>query len=785
MKTRQITFLLLVGWMSIGTSSLLGSDGSIQPVTPNAPPEAVELLKFFYGISGQHTLTGQHNFPADKDKHTQAAIQAWGKVPAVFGKDWGFAREGDKDSAYVRGDIVEELKDQYKKGSLVTMCWHQVPPTADEPVTFRGRRGGDGAVDLNSVQGQLADAQYKDLLTPGTVLHKRWCSQVDALVPYFKKLEEAHVPLLWRPVHEMNGTWFWWGGRRGEYGTAAIYKMMFERLVNHHQIKNLIWVWSVDRPEGTSLKFEEYWPGSQYVDVLSLDCYREFKQSYYDDLLKLAAGKPIALAEVGAPPSLEVLAQQPKWTWWMTWAGMGQGRRPGVAEAMRALVHDPRSWSLSDPEYRKAIAPIRLASGLPAEPPISAIPQPPVTRQMTLTTMNKAGDYGVGEKVRWEVEVRDPNAVSVTQTRYSLKRNGLTTYQEGTLDLSSGKTSIETSLDAPGAVFLEIRTGGQAGRTLAGALVAPEKLEPSVARPDDFDAFWDTKIRQLNEVPANPQVEPNDSGRPNVEYFIVRMDHINGTHVYGQLARPRKEGRFPALLIPQWAGIYPLQKAWVVDRASKGWLALNIEPHDLPGDRPAQFYTDAQKILGSYFTQGNTDREKSYFLRMYLSCYRAAEYLCQRPDWDGKTLVVMGTSMGGQQAIVTAALHPKVTAMMACVPSGCDVAGPRHGRAAGFPDWEKEATRQQNDAILEVGRYFDPVHFAPRVTCPALVAMGLIDETCPPTGIYSACNQIKGPKEVVVMVESAHQDQKGTQAPYNRRAEEWLAAMVRTREEIK
>jgi mannan endo-1,4-beta-mannosidase len=61
------------------------------------------------------------------------------------------------------------------------------------------------------------------------------------------------VPLLWRPFHEMNGTWFWWGGRRGEYGTAALYKMMFDRLVKHHKIKNLIWVWSVDRPEGSSL----------------------------------------------------------------------------------------------------------------------------------------------------------------------------------------------------------------------------------------------------------------------------------------------------------------------------------------------------------------------------------------------------------------------------------------------------------------------------------------------------------------------------------------------------
>ena len=318
-------------------------------------------------------MSGQHNFPGDKDRHTAAASKAWGKTSAMFGKDWGFAKEGDKDSAYVRNEIVEELKEQYKHGALVTMCWHEVPPTANEPVTFMGRRGGGGTVtNLNTVQGQLTEAQYKDLLTPGTELHQCWCAQVDAIVPYLKKLEEARVPLLWRPFHEMNGTWFWWGGRRGEYGTAAMYKMMFDRIVKHHRIKNLIWVWSVDRPEGTSLKFEECWPGPEYVDILSLDSYQEFKQSYYEDLLKLGHGKPIALAEVGNNLSLAVLEAQPRWTWWMTWAGSGV--RGDATNRLAAIVKDPRSWSLNDPGYRKAIAPICVASGLTAETPATPVP---------------------------------------------------------------------------------------------------------------------------------------------------------------------------------------------------------------------------------------------------------------------------------------------------------------------------------------------------------------------------------------------------------------------------
>jgi mannan endo-1,4-beta-mannosidase len=361
MRCRQITSGLL---MCLLSSTVLASERPVKPVTPDASPEAVALLKFIDSLSGKYTMSGQHNFPNDQDRHTARSAQAWGKVPAVFGKDWGFAQEGDKDSAYARDAIVEELKEQFKNGAIVTMCWHEAPPTAAEPVTFSGR--GVQPM-LKTVQGRLTDEQYKELLTPGTELNEKWCAQVDAIVPYLKRLEVARVPLLWRPFHEMNGTWFWWGGRRGEYGTVAMYKMMFDRIVKHHQIKNLIWIWSVDRPEGTSLKFEECWPGPEYVDILSLDCYGEFKQSYYDDLVKLANGKPVALAEVGAPPTPEVLAKQPGWTWWMTWAGMGAGRRRGgdaEPNPIQTLVNDPRSLSLTDDKYVELIAPFRQACGL-------------------------------------------------------------------------------------------------------------------------------------------------------------------------------------------------------------------------------------------------------------------------------------------------------------------------------------------------------------------------------------------------------------------------------------
>lgn len=140
------------------------------------------------------------------------------------------------------------------------------------------------------------------------------------------------------------------------------------------------------------------------------------------------------------------------------------------------------------------------------------------------------------------------------------------------------------------------------------------------------------------------------------------------------------------MLIVQWAGVYPLQRSWVSDQAAEGWLVLNLNAHDLPIDEPEAFYREAANgPLKDYPSIGNDNRETSYFLRMYLSCYRGAQHLTERPDWDGRTLVVTGGSQGGLQSFVTAALHPKVSALMACVPAGCDLLGPIAGRKPGGP----------------------------------------------------------------------------------------------------
>jgi len=193
---------------------------------------------------------------------------------------------------------------------------------------------------------------------------------------------------------------------------------------------------------------------------------------------------------------------------------------------------------------------------------------------------------------------------------------------------------------------------------------------------------------------------------------------------------------------------------------------------------PTTYHAQFDGPLKNYWNIGNDDRDHSYFLAMYLSCYRAAQYLTERPDWNGKTLVVTGDSQGGLQTLMLAGLHPRITAAMALVPAGCDMLGPQVGRRGGWPQWFDNVDGKNPDAVRSASRYFDVVNFAARIKCPVLVGLGLRDETCPPAGVLAAVNQIGSPKKVLILPLSAHQDSHGSQAPFrDERDHVWLPAL--------
>jgi lysophospholipase L1-like esterase len=141
----------------------------------------------------------------------------------------------------------------------------------------------------------------------------------------------------------------------------------------------------------------------------------------------------------------------------------------------------------------------------------------------------------------------------------------------------------------------------------------------------------------------------------------------------------------------------------------------------------------------------------------------------------------MGTSMGGQQSLCTAALHPKVTAMLVNVPAGADVNGTAHGRKTGYPFWDASDAK-----VLETAQYFDTANCAARIKVPSLVSMGFLDVTTPPVGIFAAFNQIQGPKEVAPMPQSPHNHLATPEQsrPWTERSAAWMSALVAGRPPI-
>ena len=390
----------------------------------------------------------------------------------------------------------------------------------------------------------------------------------------------------------------------------------------------------------------------------------------------------------------------------------------------------------------------------------------PIAQQLTFTPYHASGIYEVGDTVGWTVT---PGPVTPTYAyRWTIRRNNAVVLKEGRLDLSSGRASIEIAADQPSMLYVAVEayddsaptaapavagasrfTGGNTGRDTGlyavGAAVAPTRIGLSTARPADFDAFWESRLAAQAAVPINAVLTPVETTVPGVDLRMFELDAL-GSKAHGYVAKPARDGRFPALIQLQYAGVYALNARAVAQRASEGWLILNVDSHDkLPSD-------PSGNVPGNYREVGNTSRDTSYFLGMYLRDSRVLDYLLTRPDWDGTTIVLTGGSMGGQQSLALAGLRPeRISAVLVCVPAGADSNGNLHGRRAGYPDWASDHVD-----VMRTALYFDTVNFAPRIKAPVMAGIGFIDTISPPAGIWTTLNQIPAPVEALPMVESEH-----------------------------
>jgi cephalosporin-C deacetylase len=166
-----------------------------------------------------------------------------------------------------------------------------------------------------------------------------------------------------------------------------------------------------------------------------------------------------------------------------------------------------------------------------------------------------------------------------------------------------------------------------------------------------------------------------------------------------------------------------------------------------------------------------------YFRGMFLRLVRALDFLCAQPEWDGKTVVVYGSSQGGYQAIVAAGLDARVTFLAAGVPAGCDHTGFKAERINGWPKFI--ATGEQPPAnIIEAVRYYDAMNFATRAKAGAVVTVGFIDTTCPPSSVYAAYNNLPGKKSIHTDPDAGHTSTPKASEAMRKAVQEHLKALA-------
>jgi mannan endo-1,4-beta-mannosidase len=295
------------------------TDASAFAATPRST-----VINYLRSITGTSIVSGQHNKePASSPgQYTQQVHDITGQWPGLWGGDMMFRA----DDVNNRQRVIDQAKTEWKNGSLVALTWHACSPTVGRTCEFEG-----------GVKTRITDAQFQQIVTGGTALNQTWRARMAEVVPYLRQLKDAGVPVLWRPFHEMNESWNWWGARPGANGGAKIFQQMKDYF-DSQGLDNLIWVWNVqDNPAGG---WSSYYPGSSYADVVSLDAwYKNYPSAAdYQQLQSIAAGKPIAIAELGKAPNDSLLTSQPRWAYFMIWSEQLRGSNTN-AEIQAAYFH--------------------------------------------------------------------------------------------------------------------------------------------------------------------------------------------------------------------------------------------------------------------------------------------------------------------------------------------------------------------------------------------------------------------------------------------------------------
>ena len=368
--------------------------------------------------------------------------------------------------------------------------------------------------------------------------------------------------------------------------------------------------------------------------------------------------------------------------------------------------------------------------------------------------------YAVGETATFTVAPLDESDAAVKTGVMTVKitNDGRDVLQEQIFNL--GKDEIppfKCSLEQPGFVkvfvHFELQREGKDPVSMdevAGAGFDPEKIEPGLPMPEDFNEFWERGRKEVREIPIDAQMRKLDEfSNDKHDFYAVSFATINDQRVYGFLGIPKTgEAPYPTLVNIAYAGAGVGPDIW---RTDPGFVTftMNVFPYEVSTDNEAKgkAYDDYNKSLGcNYFEYNMSDRDKYFYRAPILGIDRAVDWLAEQDFVDPERIGYHGTSQGGGMGLALTSMNKHISRAMISVPAMCDHAGLLKGRNSGWPQlvdsWRIRNNPEQVEKTREALRYYDAANFARSIEIPITFTVGFRDVTCCPSSVFAAYNVV-------------------------------------------
>jgi hypothetical protein len=424
------TFVCLVATLVVATLVLPAQTARAfnadTPVTPGALLETQSLLTYFSSIYGTKIISGQHDgwrMTNGLSEELNYITNTTGKLPVLLEMDLSGYTAPQHDTHHRLAEHAIEWFNE--RHGLVGFCWHWRAPM-NEPAFYTK----DTSFDITRT------------VTYGTPEYVAAERDLDTIAGELEILRDAHVPVLWRPLHEANGRWFWWGAG-GPEPFKKLWRMMFENFTVKHHLNNLIWVFS----PGAETDLAEWYPGDAYVDIIGQDHYpmdgnHGSAKDVFDELTQMTRGqKLIALGENGPIPDPNLMAKEKAgWLFFSTWSG-GILFEKTTPEQLRGYYNNPCVLTLGDlPDLRHypatpVGAPVKLGfDGAPGDVAIGGTRRMPVT----VAVEDKSGKTVRDGNYSVTLALKKSGGAKLSGTLTAGTVNGIATFPDVKIDVMGG-----------------------------------------------------------------------------------------------------------------------------------------------------------------------------------------------------------------------------------------------------------------------------------------------------------------------------------------------------------